>query len=98
MEREQLHQLFDLTGRTAIVTGGTRGIGRAVADGLIAAGANVAVASRKPEACTQAAEELGDRAIGIPTHMGDIDSINSLVAQTADRFGGVDIVINNAAN
>jgi NAD(P)-dependent dehydrogenase (short-subunit alcohol dehydrogenase family) len=93
-----MERLFDLSGRTAIVTGGTRGIGRAVAGGLIAAGANVAVASRKPDACAQAAEELGERAIGVPAHMGDLDSINSLVTQTVDRFGGVDIIVNNAAN
>src|SRR4051794_3528764 len=98
MEREQLHQLFDLTGRTAIVTGGTRGIGRAVAGGLIAAGANVAVASRKADACDEAAKALGERAIGVPTHMGEIDALDALVAQTVDRFGGVDIVVNCAAN
>ena len=55
MSNSDLTSLFDLTGRTAIVTGGTRGIGLAIAKGLVAAGANVAVASRKPEACDQTA-------------------------------------------
>ncbi|WP_448418084.1 SDR family NAD(P)-dependent oxidoreductase [Mycolicibacter minnesotensis] len=93
--------MFDLSGRTAIVTGGTRGIGLSVAHGLAAAGANVVVASRKRDACERAAEQLtqaGAQAIGIPTHLGDIDAIGNLVDATVDRFGGVDIVVNNAAN
>jgi NAD(P)-dependent dehydrogenase (short-subunit alcohol dehydrogenase family) len=96
MDREQLRTLFDLTGRTAIVTGGTRGIGRAIATGLVAAGANVAVASRKPDACNETAKALGDNAIGVPTHTGDLEALDNLVARTVDAFGGVDIVINNA--
>jgi NAD(P)-dependent dehydrogenase (short-subunit alcohol dehydrogenase family) len=98
VDRERINQLFDLTGRTAIVTGGTRGIGRAIATGLVAAGANVAVASRKADACEEAAKSLGDQVIGVPTHMGDLDAVDNLVARTVDAFGGVDIVINNAAN
>ena len=98
VDSERLRALFDLTGRTAIVTGGTRGIGRAIATGLVAAGANVAIASRKADACAETAKALGDRAIGVPTHMGDLDTLDNLVAQTVDAFGGVDIVINNAAN
>jgi len=92
--------LFDLTGRTAIVTGGTRGIGRAVAEGFAAAGAKVVVASRKAEACaeTQAALEAdGFEALGVPTHLGDLDALHGLVEATVGRFGGIDIVVNNAA-
>jgi NAD(P)-dependent dehydrogenase (short-subunit alcohol dehydrogenase family) len=97
-----LHALFDLTGRTAIVTGGTRGIGLAIAEGLVECGANVVVASRKPDACAAAAEKLrplGDgRAVGIPTHLGDLDAIERLVEATVAEFGGIDMVVNNAAN
>lgn len=90
-----------MTGRTVIVTGGTRGIGLALAEGFVLAGARVAVASRKPEACEQAAEhlrELGGQAIGVPTHLGEVDALEALVQKTVDEFGGVDVVVNNAAN
>jgi NAD(P)-dependent dehydrogenase (short-subunit alcohol dehydrogenase family) len=102
LSNSALISLFNLEGRSAIVTGGTRGIGRAIAEGLINAGANVAVASRKADACEQTAEylrsSLNGNAIGVPTHMGDLADIDALVAQTVDEFGGVDIIINNAAN
>lgn len=100
MDRAQLDQLFDLSGRVAIVTGGTRGIGRSIAEGFAAAGADVVVASRKAEACaeTQAAlEAMGGNALGVPTHLGEPDDLRALVDATVDRFGGVDIVVNNAA-
>ena len=92
--------LFDLTGRVAIVTGGTRGIGRAIAEGFADAGASVVVASRKPEACAETEAALtaaGHAAIGVPTHMGDLDAIDQLVTRAVDRFGAIDIVVNNAA-
>lgn len=101
MNKAALYARFDLTGRTAIVTGGTRGIGLAIAEGLAAVGANVVVASRKADACEHAATQLqalGANAIGVPTHLGDLPDIEALVARTVERFGGVDIVINNAAN
>lgn len=94
--------MFDLSGRTAIVTGGTRGIGLSIAEALVQCGANVCVASRKPEACVAAADKLrslrGGAAVGVPSHIGDLNAIDNLVAATVEEFGGVDIVINNAAN
>ncbi|EID17759.1 SDR family NAD(P)-dependent oxidoreductase [Mycolicibacterium phlei] len=101
MDRTSFDRLFDMTGRTVIVTGGTRGIGLALAEGFALAGARVVVASRKPEACEQAAQrlrELGGQAIGVPTHLGELDSLDALVARTVEEFGGIDVVVNNAAN
>lgn len=90
-----------MTGRTVIVTGGTRGIGLSLAEGFVLAGARVAVASRKADACEQVAahlRELGGEAIGVPTHLGDPDALEALVRKTVDEFGGIDVVVNNAAN
>lgn len=107
MQRSELLDRFDLSGRTAIITGGSRGIGLAVAKGFAAVGANVVIASRKAEACDAAAASIveaasmagsGGAALSVPTHVGDDDALGALVAATVDRFGGVDIVVNNAAN
>jgi NAD(P)-dependent dehydrogenase (short-subunit alcohol dehydrogenase family) len=100
MNQDQLRSLFDLTGRVAIVTGGTRGIGRSIAEGFVASGARVAVASRKADACDEAEQALramGGDAIGVPTHLGELDSLEALVERTVDEFGRLDIVVNNAA-
>lgn len=99
--REQILDQYDLSGRTAIVTGGSRGIGRAIAETFAAMGAGVAVASRKPDACAEVAgaiEAAGGRAIAVPTHAGRLDQLEALVTTTVDRLGGIDIVVNNAAN
>ncbi|MGE2691104.1 SDR family NAD(P)-dependent oxidoreductase [Mycolicibacterium pulveris] len=101
MDRTSFDRLFDMTDRTVIVTGGTRGIGLALAEGFALAGARVVVASRKPDACEAAAQrlrDLGGQAIGVPTHLGEVDDLEALVARTVDEFGGVDVVVNNAAN
>jgi NAD(P)-dependent dehydrogenase (short-subunit alcohol dehydrogenase family) len=101
MDRDRLRSLFDMTGRVVIVTGGTRGIGRALAEGYAAANAKVVVASRKPEACKETEQHLralGGVALGVPTHLGDLEALRSLVQKTVEAFGGIDVVVNNAAN
>ena len=101
VDRDGLRSLFDMSGRVVIVTGGTRGIGRSLAEGYAAAGAKLVIASRKPEACHEMEQHLramGAEAIGVPTHMGDLDALRALVSAALERFGGVDVVVNNAAN
>jgi NAD(P)-dependent dehydrogenase (short-subunit alcohol dehydrogenase family) len=93
----RVHDLFDLTGRVAIVTGGTRGIGLAIAQGFVDAGAKVAVASRKADACRDVAASLGPSAIGVPTHLGELDALRELVSRTVEEFGRLDVIVNNAA-
>jgi NAD(P)-dependent dehydrogenase (short-subunit alcohol dehydrogenase family) len=103
MDTTMFEGLFDVRDRVAIVTGGTRGIGRAIAEGFVCGGAKVVVASRKPEACRETEAHLrslgvGGDALAVPAHMGDLDAVNALVDRTVDAFGGVDIIVNNAAN
>lgn len=100
MDKQKLQGLFDMTGRVVIVTGGTRGIGRALAEGYVSAGAKVVVASRKADACKEAEahlRSLGGDALGVPAHVGDLDDLATLVRRTVDEFGGLDVVVNNAA-
>ena len=100
MDRDKLRALFDMSGRVVIVTGGTRGIGRSLAEGYVSAGAKVVVASRKAEACKETEEHLrslGGDAIGVPTHVGDLDDLAELVRRAVEEFGGIDVVVNNAA-
>ncbi|HUI49023.1 MAG TPA: SDR family oxidoreductase [Acidimicrobiia bacterium] len=105
MDQAELEKLFDVRERVAIITGGTRGIGRAVAEGLVCGGARVVVGSRKAEACRETeahlralGRESGGEAVALPAHMGELDAAVALVDRAADAFGGVDIVVNNAAN
>ena len=91
---------FDLSGRVALVTGGSRGLGRAMALGLARSGADVIIASRNGEACEEYAAELreltGRRAVGIGAHVGRWDALDTLTEQAYDAFGRVDVLINNA--
>ena len=90
---------FDLSGKVAIVTGGSRGIGRAIALGLASHGADVVVASRKQADLDIVAAEiraLGRKAAAIATHMRNKEDIDRLVGQTLEQFGKIDILVNNA--
>ena len=89
-----------LDGKVAIVTGGSRGIGRAVAQGLAEAGTSVVVASRKLDACEAAAAEItsstGQRAIGVAFHAGRWDDADALCTRVYDELGRCDVLVNNA--
>jgi NAD(P)-dependent dehydrogenase (short-subunit alcohol dehydrogenase family) len=93
------HDRFDLTGRVALVTGGTRGLGRAIVRALAQAGADLVVSSRKQEACEDAADEVrraGRRALAHVCHMGHWDEVDALVEAAYAEFGRVDVLVNNA--
>ena len=91
---------FDLTGRAAIVTGGSKGLGQAMADGLASAGANVLVSSRHGDEATATAEQIakdhGVTAVGVEADVTSSDAVDDMVAQAVSAFGRVDILINNA--
>jgi NAD(P)-dependent dehydrogenase (short-subunit alcohol dehydrogenase family) len=93
-------QMFDLTGKVAVVTGGSRGIGRAVAEGLAAAGADVVVASRKLDSCETAAREIrqatGRRVMARACHVGRWADCDALVDAVYGEFGRCDVLVNNA--
>jgi gluconate 5-dehydrogenase len=93
-------KLFDLTGKVAIVTGSTKGIGRAMASGLAQAGATVVVSSRKQDLCDQVAAEIkaetGRTTLGLACHVGEWDAIPNFVNTVSDRFGRIDVLVNNA--
>ena len=97
--RPDVRDLFDLTGRVALVTGGTRGLGLAIARAFAAAGADLVIASRKEQACNAVAAELradGRRALPCPCHVGRWDDIQRLVDTAYAEFGRVDVLVNNA--
>jgi len=87
---------LDLTGRTAIVTGASRGIGLASAQALTAAGANVVLTSRKQEAASAAAASVGGTAVGFAAHAASEEAARECVEFTVEKFGSLDILVNNA--
>jgi len=92
--------LFDLSGKVALVTGATRGIGNSMARGLAEAGADVIVTGRKQDGCDAAAKEIAERTgrklRGMACHMGDWEQIDALVPRAYDAFGRIDVLVNNA--
>jgi NAD(P)-dependent dehydrogenase (short-subunit alcohol dehydrogenase family) len=91
---------FQLHNKVAVITGASKGIGKAIALALGQQGAKIVIASRKQEAVDETAKAFmaaGIDAIGIAAHMGDEDQIKNLVEQTVKIFGGIDIIVNNAA-
>ena len=92
--------LFDLSGKTALVTGGSRGLGREITLAFAHAGADVVIASRKLDSCEQLAKEVrdktGKKALPIACNVGDWDQVDQLADAAYDHFGKVDILVNNA--
>ncbi len=92
--------MFDLTGQVAVITGSTKGIGRAIAEEMARAGSKVVISSRKPEACEEVASAIvkeGHEAIAIPCHIGRRADCEALIATTHEKWGKIDTLICNAA-
>ena len=95
--------LFDLTGQTALITGSSKGIGKAIAHRMAEHGANVIISSRKADVCEAAAAEINaavgrDAAVSIPANIADKASLQALVDKTIERFGQIDHLVCNAAS
>jgi len=94
-----IRNLLDLSGRVAIITGGSIGLGRQMAEGLAEMGADLVLCARKKERCEQAAEELkrlGVRTLALGCDVKNIDQVRAVTDATVSAFGGIDILINNA--
>jgi NAD(P)-dependent dehydrogenase (short-subunit alcohol dehydrogenase family) len=90
---------FRCDGKIVVITGGSKGLGRAMALGFAEAGADVVVASRKLEPCQKVAAEIdavGRRALAVSCHVGEWEQCDALVASTVDAFGRIDVLVNNA--
>lgn len=92
--------LFDLTGKVALITGSTKGIGRSIAEEMARCGARVVISSRKAEACEAVAAELREQryeAIAVPCHVGRKEDLQRLVDTTLETWGRIDVLVCNAA-
>lgn len=91
-------QLFSLKGRTALITGGSRGIGRMIAEGFLAQGARVYISARKADACNQTAKELSafGHCVSLPADVSTLEGAQALVDAYAKHEGSLDILVNNA--
>ncbi len=95
-----IRELFELKGKVAVVTGASKGIGKAIAEGLAEFGAKVVVSSRSQEAVDEVANHIktkGFEATGISCHVGREDQRKALIENTIATYGGIDILVNNAA-
>jgi NAD(P)-dependent dehydrogenase (short-subunit alcohol dehydrogenase family) len=99
-KEKRMQDLFSIKGKTALVTGGSRGIGEMIAGGFLASGAKVYISSRKVEACDAAAERLmktfGGECISVPGNVAELDGISALVETLSEHEDKLDILINNA--
>jgi NAD(P)-dependent dehydrogenase (short-subunit alcohol dehydrogenase family) len=92
--------IFDLTGQVAVITGSTKGIGRAIAEEMARAGSKVVISSRKADACEEVAAAIrkeGGEAIAIPCHIGRRGDCEALIAKTREKWGKIDALVCNAA-
>ena len=99
-DRMMVNPLFDMTGKVALITGSTKGIGRSIAEEMARLGAKVVISSRKADACEQVANDLkeqGYEAIAIPCHVGKKEDLQNLVDKTNEAWGSIDVLVCNAA-
>ena len=99
-----MENLYDLSGKVAVITGSTKGIGRAIAEQLALHGADVVISSRKEDACEKVTGEInaalngkGGKAVSIPCHISYKEQLENLVNETRNRLGRIDILVCNAA-
>jgi gluconate 5-dehydrogenase len=96
---KNVNELFDLTGKVAVVTGGSRGIGKEMAEGLAEAGAKLMLCARREEWLAETVGEFSARGFEVAGHVADVANpadVAALVEETVAKFGRVDILINNA--